>query len=300
MVAVMEFATLSIPTSFAMGYNIGRKGGGGLHIYSDSEISGFLERLGFSDLKTKGSSDRARNSDGTALYLFDWMKNKAVRVTCQGDVKEINLPGKPSWTSRPIWFDKDYRPVAWYEYDDGKIHFVDSNHQRDIPNAILGTNSYGPFYIKSIKSPANKDVSVGTEIFSLADPSTPVAKIMRFHGQDIFVKGEKVFVFGNYYDTHAEQHDLYIFQKTSKGLTQIDKVIIKRPHRSPAPFYVEDFCPWSDEVLFGDTYDNPFRSEFYVYNLKTGEMKSIGKFPAFGGWGIYFQCDIVKGTFLRN
>jgi hypothetical protein len=116
---------------------------------------------------------------------------------------------------------------------------------------------------------------------------------MKFHGYNVFRKDDKVFMFGNYFDTRDEQEELYTFQIKNDELIQTEKLIIQRPRKSPAPFYVKDFSPWTDEVLFADVHDFG-RAEWYLFNLKTHEMKRIGKEPWGGGWGFYLQCDIVK------
>jgi hypothetical protein len=72
-------------------------------------------------------------------------------------------------------------------------------------------------------------------------------------------------------------------------------VIIKRPRRSLAPFHVQDLSPWSDEVLFCDVHDMPVPiHEWYVFNLKTCEMKKIGNTLLLGSFGFYVQCDIIQ------
>jgi hypothetical protein len=263
---------------------------GKLRFYSQRELLAFLKDMGFSGYTLKTSQEVTRNSQGTALRFIKW--KTAVIASCDGSLEEIKLP------SDDVWLDDQNRPLAWlYE---GKVYY--QNGMVEDPPFIADNRAdpAGIYFMKPVVSEKDKRTTVGTSVFSIHSPDVPVVTISRFHGERIFSKGSRVFVFGSYFDTRKEQSELYIFQSKGQKLMQLEKVIIRRPHTSPAPFIVEDFSPWSDEVLFCDAHDFPSRSEWYVFDLGTRVMRRIGKVPFFGGRAFFLECDVVKRVVERE
>jgi hypothetical protein len=263
-----------------------------LYLYSGKDISSFLKRKGYPELKIRAPWEIVRNADGTALFFFDWTNNKAIMANCNGVVKEILLPGKQFWRGKIIWFGKENNVAAWYE--DGDVHFMTDKDRVEILKEINKTSLSGGFYPKIVKSTFNENVPIGTEIYSIVDPMTPLARIMDFRTKNIFLHQDKLLIFGGNFFDMSEQEYLYNFQLKDKELLLVNKMVIKRPAKSPAPFYAQDLNSTGDEVLFVDVFDVPSRSEWYVYNLKTQEMRKIGKQPFSDGSGFYLQCDILK------
>ncbi len=276
--------------AFAMGSK-NRPEGKGLYRYSVRELSLFLQEIGYPEYSVKWPGDITRNSDGTELRFFNGKNKKSLIVSCYGLVKEIDIP------SDDVWLNDKYEVLAWL--DKGKVYYKNGTSEYPPFMADERADPSGIYFMKDIASPINKDISLGTTINSIEKPDVALAKVMRLLGERIFSKDDKVFIFGNYFDTRDKQRDLYIFQKKGNDLIQIDKLIIQRPEKSPAPFNVDDFSPWTDEVLFTDVHDFG-RSEWYVYNLRTHEMKKIGKVPFSGGWGFYLQCDIIKEVLEKH
>jgi len=93
------------------------------------------------------------------------------------------------------------------------------------------------------------------------------------------------------YDRKGGPLKAHILKKQGMKLVQKDIVIIPRPKNSPAPFYVEDISAWDDNVLLIDVYDWPSKSKWYVFNLKTRELKKIGNA---NNYGFYLLCNIIK------
>ncbi len=269
-----------------------------LQLLSNRELSSFLKKIGYPGFNVKASWDISRNPDGTVLRFFNWSKNKVLSVSCKGLINEVDLPGTPTWADRSIWFNDKQHVVAWYEK--GSIQFNKEIAEEKVIKSIIKANLPGLYFLKPIYLPTNKDMWDGVAIYSIERPDTLLAKVMKCHGHRIFFKNDKVYLFGSYFNTRDIQKDLYIFQKKNNELELLDKVIIPRPEKSPAPFHVQDFNPWSDEVLFVDVYDLPFRSVWYVYNLNTCEMKKVGKLPYGGGWGFYLQCNIIKNVLEKH
>jgi hypothetical protein len=266
-------------------------GDGKLYFYSRNKLLKFLKKISYPDYDIKATWDIARSADGTSLIFFSWSKNKALIVSCNNTIKEMALPGTPSWDSRPIWIDNKYQVIAWA--NKGEIYY-ENNKKEESCDANKIINTSGIYFIRDIKSSDNKDISIGTAIHSIKSPEEPLIRLLKFHGNRIFVKNNKIIIFGDYYIERENQTEMYAFEIKRDGLIQSEKLIIHRPNKSPAPFLVVDYSPWDDEVLFSDVHDFPSRSEWYVYKIKTQEMKRIGKEPIGGGWGFYLQCDIVK------
>jgi hypothetical protein len=259
-----------------------------IYIYNRSELSNFLKEMGFIGYPVT-YFDTTRNSLGTEVRIFNSMK-KAVILSCSGYIGELNLP------SGSVWLNDESQVLAWK--DKNQIYFNNGGVEKP-PLSYACTNKAsdpaGIYFIKAIKSPANNRTTIGTAIHSIVSPEAPLVKIMEFHGHRIFSKNNKVFIFGDYFDKRDEQSKMYIFERKGQALMQLEEVIIRRPEKSPAPFIMEDLCPWDDEALFVDTHDFFLsRDELYTFNLKTHEMKKIGHLPFSGGYAFYLQCDIIK------
>ncbi|MBW2005044.1 MAG: hypothetical protein JRI72_10635 [Deltaproteobacteria bacterium] len=275
---------LSYNISFAMGAK-SRPDGKGLYLYSCKEISRFLKKIGYPDYTIKSVGDITRNSDGTALRFVEWYKRKGIVVTCDGTIKELYVPGYAAW------FNDENQAIAWL--DKGRVYYKNGMSEEPPFIADYRADPSGEYFMKPIHSPVDKRTSIGVAIYSIERPDFPLVKVKVDWGEDIFLKDDMVLFFGSDFRDRDEKEKLFIFKRKGRKLLQIEKVIIKRPEKSPAPFYVQDLSPWSDEVLFCDVYDFG-RSIWYVFNLKSREMKKIGKKPFSGGWGFYLQCDIIK------
>ena len=263
---------------------------GNLRFYSHKKLVAFLKDMGFSGYTLKTSQEVTRNSKGTALRFIKW--ENAVIASCDGFLEEVKLP------SDDIWLNDQNRPLAWlYE---GKVYYQNGMVEDPPFIADQRADPAGIYFMKPVVSEKDKRTTDGTSVFSIHSPDVPLVTIWRFHGGRIFSKNNRVFVFGNYFDTRKEQSELYIFQSQGKKFVQLEKVIIRRPHTSPAPFVVEDFSPWSDEVLFCDVHDGLSRSEWYLFDLGTRVMKRIGKVPLFGGRAFFLECDVVKRVVERE
>jgi hypothetical protein len=294
---IMVTFTIIHGATYALGLDGNDYPARGLHLYSKQDITRFLKSIGHPEFGIKASWDIARNADGSALIFFDWAKNRGVAATSKGTVKEIALPGKATWTNRPIWLDDEFRCIAWYE--NGKLEILGDISRTGISSRITKVNPTGEFFMKAVNAPDNKNVSIGTDIYSIVEHTSPLVRMMEFHGEKMFLKDGRLFVFGSYVHSRDEETVLYILQQKDGQLIQQERVIIRRPQKSPAPFCVEDLSPWSDEVLFSDVFDFPSRSKWYVYNIAARTMKQIGKESFNGAWGFYLQSDIVNGPMKR-
>jgi len=262
--------------------------GRGLFLYSGSEITKFLEKAGHSNFQPKSAFDLRRNSTGTELFFINTAENRVLIISCAGTIKEIEIP------SNLIWIDDRYQALAWVDKKDWKVHYKHGQTEEPPFMADKRADPSGTYFMKIIESAEHKGLSDGTSIYSIENPQMPLATIMKFHGQRIFSKDSKVIVIGNYYDTRDEQSEIYIYERKDKALAQVEKEIVRRPHKSHASFAVADLNPWGDEILFIDVFDFPYRSVWYSYNMTTHEMKKLDKMPYGGGYGFYLQCDIIK------
>lgn len=258
-----------------------------LYVYSRNDLLTFLKEIGHPEYKLISVTDVRRNSLGTELRFFQGQK--ALIISCGRFVKEISLP------SNYVWLNDENHPLAWYDTIKNQVYYNNGMSEKPPFMADYRADPTGIYFMKSVEGSLQKEIPDGTAIYSIDAPDVPLAIIMEFHGQRIFSKDGKVFVFGNYFDRRDQQMEMYIFARKGHELVQLEKVIIPRPRKSPTPFYTEDFCPWKDEVLFADPHDFfLLRTELYTYNIKTHEMKKIGNKPFGGGYGFYLQCDIIK------
>ena len=202
-------------------------------------------------------------------------------MTCAGIKKEIDLPGKRTWSKRSVWFNKEHQVVAWI--DKGKVRY--SAEIKDDPFIMSNViNPYGGYFVKYF-------LHKGVEIYSIEKPESPLAKV-NVIGTGIlklFFKEDTVYLFD--YDSKDGPLKAHILKKQGMKLVQKDIVIIPRPSDSPAPFYVEDISAWDDNVLLIDVHDWLSKSKWYVFNLKTREMKKIGNA---NNYGFYLSCNIIK------
>jgi hypothetical protein len=275
--------------------------GKGLYIYSNRELSNFIKDIGYPDFWAKSGTIVSRNSNGTELRFFSKLKKKVITVSCDGSIKELDIPGFPTW------LNDNHDAVAWHDWDKSVVYYENGMHD-NISEAFgrgSGPDPSGNYFVKysspSYGIPLSESCS--TEIYTIKGPDSPVATVAVCGIRKIFSKADKVFLFGN--DYHEKIHNdkiitVHIFQKNNDGLMQVETIAIQPPRISPAPFYVEDFSPWDDDVLLIDVYDMPRRSVWHSFNLRTHEMKEIGKVPFSGGMGFYLQCNIIKEVIEKH
>ncbi len=251
-----------------------------LYIYSSRELKSLLDDAGYSDYR---AWDISRNLDGSSIFLYNWGKKKALVVSCDGSIRESDLPKESRHDDNSVLFNNKHQVIAWHY--NGKVNFNNGISKEEAFKVAERTNQAGGYFL-------TKEI-FSREIYSIEKPDIPLAKFMNFYGHRLFTKNDKIIVFGGYKNQDT-QEEMYIFNRKGNDLIQEEKLIIQRPGKSPAPFNVIDVNPWDDEILFKDVYDMPYRSIWYVYNYKTHELKKLGKVPLFGGEALYLQCDIIK------
>ena len=262
-----------------------------LYVYSIKEFLSFLKKIGYRDYSINNSFNITRNSVGTELRFFN-EKRKTLIVSCEGLIKEVEIP------SNKVWLDDRYQTLAWYDAKTDQVNYKDGTIGKP-PFMIDKRADPSGVYFLRVKSIINKDEVNSTAIYSIDAPQEILFEINNFFGKRIFSKNNRVYVFGDFYIERDLQTDLYIFERNGNSLHQLEKIIIPRPLKSPAPFVLEDFDPSGGEALFTDTHDFG-RADLYIYNLKTHELKRIGKEPFGGGYGFYLQCDIIKRVMEKN
>lgn len=199
--------------------------------------------------------------------------------------------------------------MAWYDRNKSVVHYKKGMFEK-ISKAFgrgSGPDPSGNYFVKysspSYDIPLSE--SCRTEIYSIERPDSPIVKVSVCGIRKIFFKTDRVFLFGNDYHGGGNNNSdrsitAHIFQKKYDRLIQVEKITILPPRVSPAPFYVEDFSPWNNDVFLIDVHDLPTRSVWYVFNLETREMKKIGKVPFSGGYGFYLQCDIIGNALEKH
>lgn len=292
---LLTIFSTSLP--FAMGTK-NRQEGKGLYFYSGKEISHFLKEIGYPNYSIKASWNVSRNANGTVLRFFDWSDNKVLVVSSTAFVKEVDLPGRATWSKRSVWFDNKHQVAAWLE--GGKVYFSEGIRKDLTSQAHEDPNLSGKYFIKSASYSSDIPLRTlcKTVLYSIEKPDLPLVEVSACGIRDIFLKNGKIIFFANDFDEQVnrikDSPTAHVFKTKDNKLIEVEKIDIKRPKTSPAPFYVIDLSPWTNEVLLVEVYDWPSRSRWYVFNIETYEMKEVGKVPFSGGWGFYLQCDIIK------
>jgi len=271
----------------------------GLYVYSGKEISGFLKSIGCQSAWTTASWETSRNIDGTELRFSDNKRRKIVALSCDGSIKEIDIPGYPTW------INEKHEAVVWNDQYKGIVHYKNGTYEK-IANAFsphAGPDPSGSYFMKYQITPSSStplSEICKTEVYSLERPNLSLATI-KSCGGSIFFKDGKVFLFGKDFDEKINKVSDTItmreFQVMNTGLTEIAKKTIEP---TLAGLRVEDFSPWDEKVFLIKDYDPPFRSVLYEFDFGTRKMKKIGKMPYSGGRGFYLQCDILKAVTTKR
>ncbi|MDP1992149.1 MAG: hypothetical protein Q8K00_14145 [Syntrophales bacterium] len=289
-IAVFILIMPTVNLCFGMG-SLHEPDGKGLYFYSWREVNSFLKEMNYSSYETNHWLDIRRNATGTELLIIKMLKSngKALVVSCNGSIKEIDIP------SNNVWLNEEYQALAWLDWKEKNVVVRYRNGQAEkLSNFRVDKRAdpSGLYFMKS-KMTIARDEYDSTLIYSIDAPLEPLVEIRDFFGQRIFSKGNKVYLFGNYYGDRDKQYDFYVFERKGTTLTQQDKVIIRRPREAPTSFFVRDFSPWDDDVLITDSRDFG-RSDLYLYNIHTKELKKIGKEPFGSGCGFFLQCNIIQ------
>lgn len=260
-----------------------------LYIYSCRELSGFFKDIGYPDL-WYNDIRISRNSNGTALRFLNERKKKIVVVTCDGSITLIDSPGYLAW------LNDANQVIAWFD-EKSRVHYANGTSEKRPFSPYSGPDPSGKYFIKQTPDSSILPLSesCNTIIYSTEKPNIPLIEVDICGAQKIFYKDSKIYLTGNqYHDGKWQEEVMYIFQEKENTLEQVDRLIVHRPSKSPAPFYAEDLSPWDNEALYLDVYDFPSRSRWYSFNLKTRQLIEVGKVPFWGGRAFYLQCDIVK------
>ena len=292
---IIALALTSNQTS-AMGFKQ-KSEGKSLYIYSGHDLSRFLKKIGYSDYWGPGSIIE-RNSSGSEIRFFNREKTKAVIVDCNGTVREIEIPGYPTW------LNDEMKPVAWHDQSRGLVYYLNGVVERisETFGPSSGPDPSGRYFMKypipSKGIPSSQ--SCITNVYAIDRPDKSIAEVKACGIRKLFFKNGKIFLFGHTEQVQDRTILAHILQPASDGLRETEVISIKPPRASPSPFYVIDFSPWDDKVLFIDVNDLPFRSVLYEYDLKTHEMNNISKVPYSGGWSFYLQCDILNNAMKKE
>lgn len=262
-----------------------------LYIYSSGELKRFFEDMGYKDLWYNNIAV-SRNSDGTALRFINGRKKKGIIAGYDGSIKFQDIPGDLAW------LNDDNQAVIWVTLSDNRsvTHYANNTYEPSPFFPAHGPDSSGRYFVKEDLSLTARDLCY-TRIYATERPDIPLVKTDICGEIKIFYKDKKVYLAGKQLRDGKWQEEIRIFQhknNTSNTLEQIDRIIIPRPVKSLLYFYAVDLSPWDDEMLFVDAHDFPSRSAWYSFNLKTRQLKEVGKVPWLGGYAFYLQRDILK------
>jgi hypothetical protein len=266
----------------------------GLYFYSSKEISDFLKNIGCQTAWTTASWETLRNADGTELRFSDNKRRKIIALSCDGSIKEIDMPGYPAW------LDEKHEAIAWHDQNKGMVYYKNGTYEKIAKSFSphVGPDPSGNYFMKGLHAPplgTPLSEICKTEIYSIERPDISLATIRDYCASNIFFKDGKVYLFGKDYGEKSNSISgtitMHVFQVMNSGLIEIETKTIET---TLAGMHVTDFSPWDEKIFFIKDYDPPFRSVLYEFDFGTREMKKIGKMPFSGGRGFYLQCDILK------
>ncbi len=264
-----------------------------LYIYSGEQLSQFFQDIHHPDFSKSWDKFASRNSDGTSLRFLNRVTKEGLILSCDGSVQIVSIPGYP------VWFNDQKKVIAWH--DAGEVYYKNGRSEKiaESFSPYEGPDFSGTYFIKSPRS-LN---SCATSIYSVRFPYQPLYNMPICSPRYIFFRNGKIHLFGvDEEDDHSRkegyQADImtsYILEVgANQEVVQSERIKIQRPESSPTLFPVVDSSPWNDDVLFLDIYDVPFRSIWYVFNMKTHKMKKVGKVPPSGGLAFFLQCDMLE------
>jgi len=261
-----------------------------LYIYSTRELSSFFKEIGYQDF-WYNDMPISRNSDGTALRFLNKEKKKILIAKCDGSIKIIDSLGYQAWLN-----DAE-QPVLWLSLVGNKVIVNYSNGMSE--DLSFSPQSGGPD--PSGKYLMKKDVPEGfcyTTIYAIEKPNIPIIKVDLCGVTELFIKDEKTYLVGKrFLPDRSSIDEVIIFEKKGQLWKQIDSIVIPRPDKTEAKYYMYypvDLCPWKDEILFKHVHDFPVRSVWYSFDMQTRQLKKIGKMSIWGDVAFYLQCDILK------
>lgn len=252
----------------------------GLFFFSKNDISCFLKRIGyqcFSDAR-RAEENFQRNSDGTAIRIYDWFDHKGLSINCKGLAIEFTIPGDRAW------FNDNNQALSWTK--NGEVHYSNGDTEQPPFHSNAADPSY-KYFVKG-ESPV--------KVFSFKKPKIALAEVNLLGSGvlKIFSKDDKVFLF-DYAKASKSSEQIQlkalVLKEINQSLRIVKEITIPFPTSSSRSPYVVDLSPWNETVLIRDHFDWPSVSKWYEYNLQTGEMKKMGKANNFG---FYLQCDIFS------
>lgn len=225
-----------------------------------------------------------RSSNGRILRIFD-TEDRVFLLSCDGTVAVKGLSGKDT-----RWLDDGNQIIAWIDRPGEKMIF-----RNGYTEDLLWYYRFDPSgkYLskeKRYKSVGDRLVRTENEIriFSVDDPAKPIITIgdVDYWNLCLFAKEDVIYIFAS---TNDDKNTIFIIHKDDQRYILQETITVPNPTHSKR-FAVRDFCPWADEAMFVEPEDWPFRSKLYSFNLRTREMKRVGKER---GWGLYLRCDIL-------
>jgi len=259
----------------------------GFYSYGMKDISHFMESIGHKELSGYNWYDVTRNADGSALRIGVQERRKLIVAKCNGEIEEINTPGEL------ILVDNNNQVIGWLDRPRDEAHFEDKILVRG-PFWQYGDIDPGTRYFTETKT-----VLRGFDIYEIAFPLKHLGSVDEAGRvvQALYTKEDLIYIFTEDVSVRCRNNQtcpivLYVFKNKRYKLEEYDKVAINKiPTFFPSRFYMKDMSPWSDEVIFVESYDFPNRSKLHRYDLNTKKMQKMGYLH---DYGFYLQCDILR------
>lgn len=254
----------------------------GFYMYNESSIKKLLYEKGYKDTVVRHVT---RNSDGTKLRVFD-SGNRVFVFSCEGTIKAIKVPGPDSW------LDDNDQIVAWLDYARDRIIYR-SGFSETPPLWFDSVDPSGKYFAKGGtkvipgEKPAIEESAI--RIFSVERPDVPLIVLDGISSSilKLFSKNDALYAFTV---TKNDQNVVFVLRKRQDKLVLESRIPVPSPSAQADRFQPLDFSPWSDEAIFVQPFDPPFRSQLYSFNMVTRKMNKMGSLK---GWGYYLRCDVL-------
>lgn len=241
-----------------------------LYRFDKRDVKARLAELGYPDFEFFRLT---RNSTGTAVYL-EGEKNTLVL-----SVDEVSMLPKPALVAM---LNDDRKFVLWSNnLRDGGITWNGSQLPLSSPHGNVGTDPSGLYcFVETAQG--------NTQIFG--ERGSVLASIS-FSVDRMFLGDSEMYLFGYSKETASREEMCAVLHKVENDWILADRFTIARPDPSQASFYVEDMDLKTGTVILKDSYDFPYKSQWYLYTLHKKKLLPLGNAS---DYGIFLQHDLIR------
>ena len=232
-----------------------------------------------------------RNGDGSRVDFAKSERNSLYIVSLYEGCSESE---EHRLSNGSIFWDDKFRTIVSYDGIAKQVALANESFRERPPGIRIDIDPAGRFLMIG-----HSDGREHTEIFSVESLDKPIATSQEW-GERIFSSGDSIFLFSRQYDKKSNNIGMRCetFALNGNEAKCVESILIKRPARSSAPFYVVDMDPSGRRAVFYDHWDLPlfFLSRFVLYDFETGKMHHL----RFGGGHALFLKPNMLSEVLRR